>query len=169
MTKEEITIPRWFLEVVEDTLRIQNNINLEKESGETCQDRNIRQSLNGVRKLLNGEELTGMERLEKLQPSLPSNLEEAAEKYAQKECPDEPSCGQWGTGDYEPPVDRSFLREIANDSFRAGAEWMAGQYEKIEGELVDWYSINDGKDYCCGIRTIDSFEVPEGFYIRKKQ
>lgn len=71
--KENITVPRWFLEVVEDTLRIQNNINLEKETGETCQDRNIKQSLNGVRKLLKGEELTGMERLEKLQPSLPSD------------------------------------------------------------------------------------------------
>ena len=41
-------------------------------------------------------------------------------------------------------------------------------YEKIEGELVDWYSTSDGKDYCCGVKTIDSFEAPEGFYIRKK-
>lgn len=66
---ENITVPRWFLEVVEDTLRIQNNINLElkKGTGETCQDRNVKQSLNGIRKLLKGEELTGMERHEKLQ------------------------------------------------------------------------------------------------------
>lgn len=54
-------------------------------------------------------------------------------------------------------------------AFRAGAEWLARQYEKIEGELVDWYSTSDGKDYCCGVKTIDAFEVPEGFYIRKKQ
>ena len=55
MTKEDnIIVPRWFLEVVENTLRIQNNINLIKKTGETCQDRNIRQLLNGVRKLLNG-------------------------------------------------------------------------------------------------------------------
>ena len=63
--EDNIIIPRWFLENVENTLRIQNNINLDKKTGETCQDRNIRESLNGVRKLLNGEELTGLERLEK--------------------------------------------------------------------------------------------------------
>lgn len=67
MLKEDnIIIPRWFLDVVEDTLRFQYNINQDKKTGETCQDRNIRQSLNGLRKLLNGEELNGMERFEKL-------------------------------------------------------------------------------------------------------
>ena len=79
MAKEDnIIVPRWFLESVENTLRIQNNINLDRKNRETCQDRNIRGSLNGVRKLLSGEELTGMERLEKLHISLQSNLEEAA-------------------------------------------------------------------------------------------
>lgn len=69
MTKEEnIIVPRWFLEVVEDTLRIQYNINDEdvRKTGETCQDRNIKQSLIGVRKLLKGQELSGNERLERL-------------------------------------------------------------------------------------------------------
>lgn len=63
-----IIVPRWFLEVVEDTLGIEMIINDpdNKELGESCQDRNIRQSLNGLRKLLNGEELSGMERFEKL-------------------------------------------------------------------------------------------------------
>ena len=70
LQKENITMPRWFLERIEDTLRIQNNINLDKKTGETCQDRNVKESLNGVRKLLRGEELTGGERLERLQPSL---------------------------------------------------------------------------------------------------
>lgn len=64
--EDNIIISRWFLENVENTLRIQNNINLSKKTGETCQDRNIRESLNGIRKLLNGEELTGSERIEKL-------------------------------------------------------------------------------------------------------
>ena len=65
--EEIIGVPRWVLENIENTLRIQNNINLDEEkSGETCQDRNIKQSLNCVRKLLRGIELTGMERLEKL-------------------------------------------------------------------------------------------------------
>ena len=69
MSKEDnIIVPRWFLDVVEDTLRFQYNINQNKRTGETCQDRNIRQSLNGLRKLLNGEELNGMERFEKLHP-----------------------------------------------------------------------------------------------------
>ena len=52
--------------------------------------------------------------------------------------------------------------------FKAGAEWMAGQFQKIDGDLVDWYSTSDGKDYCCGVKTQDAFEVPEGFYIKKK-
>lgn len=119
MKKEEkIAIPRWFLEVVEDTLRIQNNINLELEkgTGETCQDRNVKQSLNGIRKLLKGEELTGMERLEKLQPELPSNLDEAAEEYAWKK--EEPlSDGERLSFCFKPRI----------DAFKAGAEWMAGQ------------------------------------------
>ena len=69
MEKEDnIIVPRWFLEAVEDTLRIQYNINDEdvKKTGETCQDRNIKQSLIGIRKLLKGEKLSGNERLEKL-------------------------------------------------------------------------------------------------------
>ena len=64
--EKEVIVPRWFLESVEDTLQIQHNINQDEKTGETCQDRNIRQSLNGLRKLLNGEELSGMERFEKL-------------------------------------------------------------------------------------------------------
>ena len=137
---DNIVVPRWFLEVIEDTLRIQNNINLDKKTGETCQDRNIRQSLNGIRKLLNGEELTGMERLEKTQPSLPPDLDEAAGKYANREYPNEPSCGQWGTGDYEPPVDMEYPREIAKDAFKAGAEWMAGQgWLSVDEKLPEMY------------------------------
>lgn len=122
---ENIIIPRWFLEVVEDTLRIQNNINLdlEKETGETCQDRNVKQSLNGIRKLLNGEELTGMERLEKLHPSLPSNLDEAAEKYACTEYPPY----------YEMPDDNWKERAGYMKGFKAGAEWMAEQVIGQEG------------------------------------
>lgn len=114
---ENIIIPRWFLEVIEDTLRIQNNINLEleKETGETCQDRNIKQSLNGIRKLLNGEELTGMERLEKLHPSLPSNLDEAAKEYADSMC----------------LKDYSSVTTISD--FKAGAKWMAEQAIGQEG------------------------------------
>lgn len=59
-----IEVPKWILETIEDTLRIEWNNGANKL--ETCQDRNIKECLNCVRKLLKGEEITGMERLEKL-------------------------------------------------------------------------------------------------------
>ena len=59
--------------------------------------------------------------------TLLSNLDEVAEEYANKEQPDEPCVGQWGTGDYEPPVDREYPREIAKDAFKAGVEWVIKQ------------------------------------------
>ena len=67
--EEEIKVPRWVLENIEDTLRIQYNIYLEglkRGIGQTCQDRNVIRDLNCVRKLLKGIELTGGERTEKL-------------------------------------------------------------------------------------------------------
>ena len=65
---EDISVPRWALENIEDALRIQYRIDTEdrKKTGETCQDRNIRQSLIIARKLLAGVELTGGERFEQL-------------------------------------------------------------------------------------------------------
>lgn len=62
--------------------------------------------------------------------SLPSNLEEVAEEYANKEYPDEPCVGRWGTGDYEPPVDNEYPREIAKDAFKEGAEWAIKQLKE---------------------------------------
>ena len=75
-------------------------------------------------------------------PELPSNLDEAAEEYANKEFPDEPSCGQWGTGDYEPFVDMSYPREIAKDYFKAGAEWMTRQGISCECEITKDFGIS---------------------------
>ena len=60
----QIVVPRWFLEVLENTLRHQYEDDVMFK--ESYQSRNIRGALNGVRKLLNGKELTGMERLEPL-------------------------------------------------------------------------------------------------------
>lgn len=91
------------------------------------------------------------------QPSLPSNLDEAAEQYADY------NSRRWHE-DGDVYYDHSKILE----AFKAGAEWMAGQFQKIEGELVDWYSTSDGKDYCYGVKTDEAFEVPKGFYIRKK-
>ena len=119
--EDNIIIPRWFLEVVENTLQIQNNINLDGKTGETCQDRNIKQSLNGIRKLLRGEELTGGERLEKLQPPLQSALDDAAQKVEDY---------------YDVGEEHGYLcchRGDIKDAFKAGAEWMAGQGEVFDG------------------------------------
>ena len=63
-SNSQISVPRWFLASLENTLRIQHNINLSRP--DCCQSRNVKGALNGVRKLLKGEELTGMERLESL-------------------------------------------------------------------------------------------------------
>lgn len=91
--------------------------------------------------------------------SLPSNLDEAAIRVANEmEIPTEHS---------QPESLTLIMRHIATQMFKSGAEWMAGQFRKIEGRLLDWYET-DGIDYCCGISTNDAFEVPEGFYIRKK-
>jgi len=91
------------------------------------------------------------------QPSLSSNLDEVAKKIAYGVCKQLPN-GEEKDG----------IVYYAILAAKACAEWMAGQFQKIEGESVDWYSTSDGKDYCCGVKTQDAFEVPEGFYIKKK-
>ena len=63
---EKVEVPIWVLELIEDTLRIQSNIRIAEKNPETCQDRNIKESLNCVRKILNGVEPNGNERFEKL-------------------------------------------------------------------------------------------------------
>lgn len=101
----------------------------------------------GIVKANEFEEL--LDFLDNQQPSIPSNLNEATEEYALD-------------------VKAKPFGNLVKDAFKAGAEWMARQFERIEGELVDWYATGD-VDYCHGISTDTSFEVPEGFYIRKKQ
>jgi len=80
----------------------------------------------------------------------PANLEEAAEKYANKEHPDESSVGQFGTGDYEPPIDREYPREIAKDAFKAGAEWQQKKQKPVE----DWREKR--KEECPFRRNLDN-------------
>lgn len=62
--EEMIYVPRWILKDIEDTLRIQYNIYEGKT--DTCQKRCIKTALIQTRKLLSGDEITGMERLETL-------------------------------------------------------------------------------------------------------
>lgn len=61
--EEMIPVPKWVLESIKDTLRIQYNIYEGKT--DTCQKRNVRESFILALKLLNGDEITGMERTEK--------------------------------------------------------------------------------------------------------
>ena len=72
---------------------------------------------------------------------LPSNLDEAVEEYANKEYPDEPCIGKWGTGDYEHPIDNEYPREIAKDAFKAGAKWMTEQGQTIKS--LTWMDEDD--------------------------
>ena len=90
--------------------------------------------------------------------SLPSNLDEAAEEWCKSNNKGIALCAD----------KKSHYLADGTEAFKAGAKWMAEQFQKIEGELVDWYETK-GVDYCCGIKTDESFEIPEGFYIRKKQ
>lgn len=108
-------------------------------------------------------------RIGELLPSTPSNIDEAAEKYANKEYPDEASCGQWGTGDYEPPVDMEYPREVAKDSFKAGAEWMTGQGYTTE-EKIDRTPLNGPAGICLNLHEYDGFKLGDRVIvqIRKK-
>jgi len=58
----------------------------------------------------------------------------AAISYANREYQDEPAVGQWGTGDYEAPVDMEYPREIARDAFIAGIEWQKKRYHEPDKE-----------------------------------
>ena len=75
--------------------------------------------------------------IENYRPSLPSNIDEAAEKYSNIPY----NFGEFVEIEYEfgEPIetivdDKVFVRE----AFKDGVEWMAGQGETIECS-VDWY------------------------------
>lgn len=77
----------------------------------------------------------------------PANLEEAAKEYANKEYPDKTSVGEFGIGPYT--IDRGYLREIAKDAFKAGAEW--AEEQKPEVKLTGWVSRDrNGEVYVYG-------------------
>lgn len=60
---ELIEVPRWILETIDETLRLQYIIYEEKT--DTYQKMNVKESLWLVRKLLDDAEITGHERIEK--------------------------------------------------------------------------------------------------------
>ena len=58
-----IEVPEYVLKHIENTLRLWANIN-DSYKKESCLDRDTIGDMICIKKLLNGEELTGMERLE---------------------------------------------------------------------------------------------------------
>lgn len=62
---EEIIVPKFVLKKIENTLRLIANT-YDSYKKESCLDRDTIGCLNSVRKLLNGDKITGMERLESL-------------------------------------------------------------------------------------------------------
>lgn len=67
-----------------------------------------------------------------LEPSLPSNLDEAAEIYYEQDCP---YPGEVRVINNEHDV--WFPSSAIEDAFKAGAEWMAGQGETLEVEVKE--------------------------------
>ena len=61
----KIEVDRYILEKIENTLRLCAN-HFNSYNKKTCLDRDIIADLNCVRKLLNGDDITGKERIEPL-------------------------------------------------------------------------------------------------------
>lgn len=91
---------------------------------------------------------------EEQMPKLPNNLDEASEEYAWKK--EEPLVdGEWLSICFNPRI----------DAFKAGAEWMAGQYKTL-GE-TEIYLEDDGGEAPYTQEWLDltttEFAIPEGF------
>lgn len=124
--QEEVLIPKWCLENIENTLRIQHNINNDVKDGETCQDRNIKESLNCVRKLLNGEEITGRERLEPLMKQPEVDLEKEIEwewVHREKQEVDLIECAE---------MDKETFVRFATHFYELGQKDAANKFDEIE-------------------------------------
>lgn len=77
------------------------------------------------------EELTGGERLERLQPSLASDLDEAAEEIASNIAPTHPD------------IDWDECFEKIKEGIKAGAEWMAGQGVSMQiTDETEWADVD---------------------------
>ena len=84
-------------------------------------------------------------------PSIPSNLDEAAEKYSENIL-----------------ANNEDLQDAIEDAFKDGAEWMAGQFVLVGGEPTDWFRANDGSEYATGLDLEEPIKLPVDFYVRKK-
>ena len=89
-------------------------------------------------------------------PSLPSNLDEAAGKYANR-----------GFSSNADPYEETIAYRADKDAFKAGAEWMAGQGASYNTEVgwIDGPTVLDWPD-----DILDGFEMGDKVIvqIRKK-
>ena len=103
------------------------------------------------------------------QPSLPSNLDEAADNHAAN------NGGRWLTDDIGIKC-FAFNPQEVKDAFKAGAEWMAGQGVKLHGRILpgtrcNLYIESDCFDRGFGglnYKFSDSNDVDMFVQIRKK-
>ena len=72
--------------------------------------------------------------LQNQQDSLPAEFPDVAEKEARKRYRSIPSCGQFGTGDYEPAEDNEADRRIFIEGAMFGAGWIIGRNNSQKGK-----------------------------------
>ena len=84
-----------------------------------------------------------------------SNLEEAAEDFEQNN----PPKSYWLEGDF---VTESIS---LSDAFKAGAQWVFNQLQKVEGKPIDWYMTGDD-EFAEGIVFNESIKWPAEIYIK---
>ena len=94
------------------------------------------------------------------QPSLPSNLDDAARSIR-----DELYLKEGKRDHYGNPY---FLPNALMQAVFAGAEWMAGQFVLVGGEPTGWFRANDGSEYATGLDLEEPIKLPVDFYVRKK-
>lgn len=95
-------------------------------------------------------------------PSLPSDLDEAAEEYAYN---------NWEDNDYHTGASEGLPFDAIGHTekcFKAGAGWMAGKFVLVGGEPTGWFRANDGSEYATGLDLEYPIKLPVDFYVRKK-
>lgn len=104
------------------------------------------------------------EPIDECKPSLPSNLDEAAEEYEKNKVHSISALGTNKDGfAYYMRTGTSF-----SDAFKAGAEFDAAQFVLVGGEPTGWFRANDGSEYATGLDLEDPIKLPVDFYVRKK-
>ena len=89
-------------------------------------------------------------------PSLPSNLDEAAEKATREYVYNE-------GGPFPGTTGVSFI-----NGFKAGAEWKDEQFQNIESvKPLDWWMDKDGNEHCHGYESDEVLPWPAEVYVKQ--